>query len=154
MAPRNFYAKRHCVAAYRSGLEQKVAQQLEKAGCNAAYEQFKIGYTKPESKHTYLCDFILPNGIIVETKGLFDTEDRKKHLLLKEQYPELDIRFVFSNSKTKLYKGAKSTYGMWCEKYGFRYADKLIPANWLKEPAVKIPDGVLIPKKKGGDDEG
>lgn len=147
---RNFYARRHNVAAYRSGLEQKVAEQLEKAGCAAAYEQFKIGYIKPQSNHTYLCDFVLPNGIIVETKGLFDTEDRKKHLLLKEQYPYVDIRFVFSNSKTKLYKGAKSTYAMWCEKYGFRYADKLIPPNWLKEKAVVIPEGVLIPKKATG----
>lgn len=149
MATRNFYARKHCVAAYRSGLEEKVAQQLEKAGYNAAYEQFKISYTKPETKHTYLCDFVLPNGIIVETKGLFDVEDRKKHLLLKEQYPELDIRFVFSRAATKLYKGAKSTYADWCEKYGFRYADKLIPANWLKEPTIVIPEGILIPKKGG-----
>ena len=28
--------------------------------------------------------------------------DRKKHLLIKEQHPELDIRFVFSRAGNKL----------------------------------------------------
>lgn len=146
MATRNAYSRKHCVAAYRSGLEQSVADQLESLGINANYEQFKIAYIKPESHHTYLADFVLPNGIIVETKGLFDVEDRKKHLLLQDQYPELDIRFVFTRSATKLYKGSKTTYADWCDKYGFKYADKLIPPNWLRESHKPIPEGVLIPK--------
>ncbi len=33
----------------------------------------------------------------------------------------------------KLYKGAKSSYGDWCKKHGFKYADKTIPKEWLKE---------------------
>ena len=77
---------------------------------------------------------MLPNGIIVETKGIFDSDDRKKHTLIQTQHPELDIRFVFTNSKAKLYKGSPTTYGAWCEKNGFKYADKLIPASWLAEP--------------------
>jgi len=51
--------------------------------------------------------------------------------LIKEQYPKLDIRFVFSRSKTKINKGSNTTYGMWADKYGFPYADKLIPKEWL-----------------------
>lgn len=154
MAAKRWFRKSAGAMSYRSGLEDNIAKQLEAKGIPVSFESHHLNYTKPETKHKYTPDFILPNGIIVESKGLFDVEDRKKHLLIKEQYPELDIRFVFSRAATKLYKGAKSTYADWCEKYGFRYADKLIPANWLKEPAVKIPDGVLIPKKKGGDDEG
>lgn len=148
MGSRNFYAQRHQVAAYRSGLESNIAKQLEAKGIPVAFEQFVLKYTKPETQHRYTCDFVLPNGIMIESKGLFDTEDRKKHILIKEQHPELDIRFVFSRSATKLYKGAASTYAMWCEKNGFKYADKLIPVEWLKEPKRNIPDGILV--EKGG----
>lgn len=150
MARPNFYAKRHNVGAYRSGLEKKISEQLDKAGVSYSYETHKIAYVKPATNHHYTPDFILPNGIIIESKGLFESDDRKKHLYIKEQYPELDIRFVFFSSKSKLYKGAKSTYADWCDKYGFRYADKLIPANWLREPSVVIPSGLLILTTKGG----
>lgn len=73
------------------------------------------------------------NGIIIEAKGLFETKDRQKHLLIKKQYPHLDIRFVFQNPKNTLYKGSKTTYADWCDKYGFKWATKLIPATWFKE---------------------
>jgi len=32
-----------------------------------------------------------------------------------------------------LYKGSKNTYGDWCDKHGFLFADKVIPESWLKE---------------------
>ncbi len=82
---------------------------------------------------TYTPDFILKNGIIIETKGRFLSADRKKHIAIKKQHPDLDIRFVFTNSRSKLQKGAKSSYGQWCDKYGFRYYDRIIPEDWLKE---------------------
>ena len=121
---------------FRSGLEDKVAAELEEQGVPVVYEDPSsvIQYTKPETKHRYTPDFVLPNGIIVETKGRFITADRKKHLLIKAQHPEKDIRFVFSNSRQRISKQSKTTYGMWCEKYGFQYADKSIPEEWLKEP--------------------
>lgn len=132
--------------AYRSGLEDNIAKQLGGKGLPVHFESYFLNYIKPQTGHKYTPDFVLHNGIIIESKGLFDVEDRKKHLLIKEQHPELDIRFVFSRSATKLYKGAKSTYADWCLKNGFKFADKLIPADWLKEKARAIPDGVLLPK--------
>ncbi len=100
----------------------------------------------------YTPDFPLRNGIIVETKGRFVTEDRVKHKLIKEQHPDLDIRFLFSNSRTKLSKGSPTTYGMWCTKHGFDYADKTIPQAWLDEPPeerrMKALAAVAIPTKK------
>lgn len=93
----------------------------------------KIKFMEPAKGRTYTPDFILPNGIIVETKGRFVTADRQKHLLIKAQHPELDIRFVFSNSRSRISKLSATTYGMWCDKNGFKYADKLIPKEWLKE---------------------
>ena len=35
-------------------------------------------------------------------------------MLIQQQFPDIDIRFVFSNMNTKLYKGSK-TYARWCE---------------------------------------
>lgn len=126
---------RRAAVAWRSGLEQKTQEDLTARGVPFRYEDIKFRYKKPETAHTYTPDFILPNGVIVETKGLFDIEDRKKHTLLKQQHPNLDVRFVFSRSKSPLRKGAKSTYGDWCLKHGFQFADKSIPQAWIDEPA-------------------
>ncbi|NBK20426.1 MAG: endonuclease I [Spirochaetia bacterium] len=142
-------AKRGCaVGRYRSGLEDKIAAQLESAGVKYAYEDWKIPYVIPASNHSYKPDFILPNNIIIEAKGIFDTDDRTKHLLIREQYPELEIRFVFSSVNTKIYSGSKTTVAAWCDKYGFKFAAKLIPAGWLKEKGFMIPSGILLPVKK------
>lgn len=136
------------VGAYRSGLEDKLAKQLESKGVKVMYEEWSIPYVVPASNHRYTPDLILPNGIIIEAKGLWESDDRKKHLLIREQMPELDIRFIFSSSRTKLYKGSPTSYGEFCEKHGIKFADKLIPLEWLKEPKKEIPWDKLIPKKK------
>lgn len=132
---------------HRSGLEDKIAAQIKSMKCEEVYECRYLRYTIPESVHTYTPDFILPNGIIIEAKGLFETSDRKKHLLIKEQYPHLDIRFVFQNPKNTLYKGSKTTYADWCQKYGYQYATKLIPASWFHEEQ-KPTSGLLEKKEK------
>jgi len=116
---------------YRSGLEDRISEQLTDLSVSFKYEEFKIKYEVHEVR-TYTPDFELPNGLIIESKGRFVAADRKKHLLVKKQHPKLDIRFVFSNSRAKISKGSKTTYAMWCEKNGFQYADKLIPKEWLK----------------------
>jgi len=118
---------------FRSGLEETVYKQIAKQGITPEYESFKIPYVIPASNHTYTPDFQLPNGIIIETKGRFVASDRKKHLLVKKQHPELDIRFVFQNAKGRINKGSKTTYADWCVKNGFLYADKEIPYEWFKE---------------------
>ena len=115
---------------YRSGLEDRISEQLKSLSVLFKYEEFKIKYEVNETR-TYTPDFELPNGVIIESKGRFVAADRKKHLLVKKQHPELDIRFVFSNSRAKITKGSKTSYGDWCEKHGFMYADKLIPEEWV-----------------------
>lgn len=116
----------------RSGLEADVASALTLAGVEYEYEKLKLKYIVPASTHTYTPDFRLrQNGLIVETKGRFTAADRKKMLLVKQQHPDLDIRFVFTNSKTKIAKGSKTSYADWCEKHGFKYADKRIPEDWI-----------------------
>lgn len=117
---------------YRSGLEVKLQEYFKEIGIDAKYESFKISWEDIRYRK-YTPDFLLPNGIIIETKGLFTAEDRRKHLLVQKQNPLFDIRFVFENSKRRLSKVSKTTYGMWCEKHGFLYADKLVPEDWLRE---------------------
>lgn len=117
---------------YRSGLEERNAKYLSKKRVKFEYETMKIKWQDLRFR-TYTPDFILPNGIIVETKGRFTLPDRNKHLNIQKQYPELDIRFVFSNSRNKLNKKSKTTYADWCDKYGFLWADKRIPKDWLEE---------------------
>ena len=117
---------------YRSGLEHKLSIALDTIKYKYQYESIKIEW-EDLAYRTYTPDFILNNGIIIETKGRFMASDRRKHLAIQKQHPKLDIRFVFTNSRVKLYKGAKSTYAQWCHKYNFRYYDRIIPECWLKE---------------------
>ena len=105
---------------YRSGLEHKLSQYLDSLKHKYQYESIKIEW-EDLAYRTYTPDFILENGIIIETKGRFLVADRRKHLAIQKQHPKLDIRFVFTNSKSKLNKGAKSTYEQWCIKHKFRY---------------------------------
>ena len=117
---------------FRSGLEKDTAAFLKKMKVKFTYEEDKILWEDYKLR-TYTPDFILDNGIIIETKGRFVSADRRKHKEIKKQYPNLDIRFVFSNSRARLYKGAKSSYADWCEKEGFLYSDKTIPEEWITE---------------------
>ncbi len=118
---------------FRSGLEERIADELRSYRVRYEFEETKLKYTKPEKIHTYTPDFYLPKqNIYIETKGLFTSQDRQKMRFIKEQHPNTEIRFVFSNAKAKISKKSKTTYGMWADKYGFKYADKHIPKEWLK----------------------
>jgi|TARA_R110000803_G_scaffold171145_1_gene234021 hypothetical protein len=117
---------------YRSGLEVTLATYLKEKGVDAEYESMKIEW-EDLTYRTYTPDFVLPNGIIIEAKGLFTANDRRKHLAIKKQHPNLDIRFVFENGRRKLSKGAKSSYVVWCDRYDFDCYDRIVPEAWLKE---------------------
>lgn len=132
---------------FRSGIESTIAEQLTKNKISFDYEPAwgKIPYIIPESKHSYLPDFYITSKsgkkIIIEVKGIWVYADRYKHLLIRKANPELDIRFVFSNSKNKIRKGSKTTYRDICEGRGqapfkgvtWKYTDKKIKKEWLDE---------------------
>jgi|TARA_R100000479_G_scaffold109521_1_gene55042 hypothetical protein len=132
---------------YRSGLEIKISDYLKELKVKFVYEGIKIEW-EDLAYRTYTPDFVLHNGIIIETKGRFTAADRRKHLAIKKQHPKLDIRFVFTNSKSKLRKGAKSSYADWCIKYDFRYYDRIIPEDWLKEKGSNNHDKFIAFKQK------
>jgi len=87
---------------------------------------------------SYLPDFVLPNGIIVEAKGYLDAASCKKMIAVKRSNPDLDIRFVFQNANGKRNKRAKLKNWEWAEKHGFPWAEGTIPLAWWKE---KRPSG-------------
>ena len=117
---------------FRSHYEAFIAARLKNGGWRYAYEPKTIKYIKPEQHCSYLPDFYLPDtDIYIEAKGLFSSNDRKKHLLIQEQHPEFDIRFVFQNSKLPINSRSKTTCGQWCDKHNFKWAHKVIPEEWL-----------------------
>ena len=116
--------------AFRSGLEEKVADLLVELGVKYEYESTKVPYV---IQHTYCPDFILPNGIWLECKGYWDAKDRRKIKAVKEQNPDIDLRMVFQAPYNKIYKGSKTTYAKWAERNGFPWASyQSIPIDWLK----------------------
>lgn len=135
---------------WRSGLEDQTAEDLAARGVPYRYEEVKLRYTKPASNHTYTPDFILPNGIVVETKGQFDVDDRRKHELVREQHPDLDIRLVFTRATAPIRKGSPTTYADWCAKRGIKFATaptaaerkrgitQIVPQEWIDEPACPV----------------
>lgn len=123
---------------YRSGLEQRIAHDLTRKGMEFEFESTQIVYQKKPS--VYIPDFILPTGVIIEAKGRLTQQDRVKMLLVKDQHPYLDIRFVFQRVQNKIRKGSKTTYSMWAEKHGFPWAEKLIPLEWIREIRKKLKD--------------
>jgi hypothetical protein len=116
---------------FRSEFERGVAHWLIKNGITYEYELQYIAY-QPKIKR-YTPDFYLPKqNIFIEAKGFFDLADRQKHLLVRKQNPEFDIRFLFVNANNKLNKSSKTTYGKWCDKNSILWAEQRIPKTWLK----------------------
>jgi hypothetical protein len=139
--------RKHNRRNYRSGLEHEAATFLETRQKIVSYEKLKIEWEDLKYR-TYTPDFELDNGIIIETKGLFSAGDRRKHLEIQRQHPKLDIRFVFSNARSKLYKGAKSRYCDWCDQKGFKWAHRVIPEGWLIEKGKRMKEERLKVKRK------
>ena len=103
--------------------------KLEEDGIDYRYEAVTVEWI-PEPRK-YIPDFILPNGVIIEAKGRFKTEDRARHVAIREQHPELDIRFVFQYDNP-IRKGSDTRYSDWCDKHGFLYAIGEIPEEWVE----------------------
>lgn len=148
------YARK--VGVYDSQLEAHNADVLVRSKLPWGHEDgpCRIEYTLPirgghckdcdgnsvVSKHIYTCDFWFTSKsgktILVETKGggySWKGETRAKHQAIKKQYPEMDLRFVFSNKLSKISRASKTTNTDWCKRQGFLCESKLIPSRWLNE---------------------
>ena len=121
--------KKKKTSKFRSGLEEQVAKLLEGLGVTYEYESTRVPYTiQPH----YSPDFILPNHVLLETKGYWDAKDRRKILAVKKDNPYLDLRMVFQSPYNKINKNSKTTYAKWCEKHDIPWTSyHNIPLEWL-----------------------
>lgn len=125
---------------YKSNLENNTAERLDEEGIKFTYEKKKLKYTIPESCHTYTPDLNL-SIFEIECKGAgprygLTVETKRKMLLVKEQYPDEEIRFVFQfpNELTGQGKGKpKITYWQWAELNGFKWSGPILPKEWIEE---------------------
>ena len=79
---------------FKSGLEEKVSDLLCELGVDYDYEGISFDYT---ITHKYTPDFVLPNGICLETKGFWRPEDRRKIKQVITENPDIDLRMVFQD---------------------------------------------------------
>ena len=108
---------------------------MNKRGLAFQYESRALPY---RIEAIYTPDFILPN-CMVETKGLFSPEDRRKMLAVKACHPDADIRLCFQNAKAKLSKAPRSlTYGQWADRHGFAWCEGHIPTAWFDEGEAQV----------------
>jgi hypothetical protein len=108
---------------HRNKFEDAISGELAASGVTFQYEGYQVPYIL--AGH-YTPDFTVStsNGkIIIETKGLFRPEDKRKLIAVKKCNPKLDIRLLF-------YANVKSNT-KWCKKHGFKYAIKHVPKEWL-----------------------
>lgn len=115
---------------FRSDLELRVYEAAKRSRKKLSFEPHFIPY---HIKGNYLPDFQLPNGIYIEVKGRLDAATCRKMRAVKASNPELDIRFVFGNAQNKMNKSSKMRYWEWCDRYGFPWAEGMIPASWWRE---------------------
>ena len=127
---------------YRSGLEHVISKQIKHARHKVRYEVIKIQWID-FSIRSYTPDFVLDNGIIIEVKGFWSTADRRKHVEIKKQHADLDIRLVFENSKRKIRKGSNTSYADWCVKKDIVFCDRIIPKAWLQQELIIMPPKLI-----------
>jgi len=115
---------------FRSNFEEHVYKTAKRNKKTLEYEPFFIPYVM---KGSYLPDYVLPNGIIIEVKGYLDAAACKKMKAVKASNPHLDIRFVFQNANGKRNKRAKLRNYEWATRHGFKWAEGSIPLDWFDE---------------------
>jgi hypothetical protein len=108
---------------------------IEGKPIDARYENDTFEYRVSETRK-YTPDWTVykKNGKLVylEFKGVLDQKTRKKMKLMKKQWPKLDLRIIFEQANNKIYKGSKTTYGMWATQHGFRWEDNVMPKDCKK----------------------
>jgi hypothetical protein len=109
----------------RSREENVVEEALGGLPTPFVYESAKL----PFSLHrTYTPDFSA-EGIHVEVKGWWPPEDRAKLKAVRLANPNDIILVVLIRPELTISKGSKTTYAMWCDKWGINWV------SFSKDPA-------------------
>lgn len=124
---------------YRSWLEADVAQDLKKRKIKFGYETRSITYVEPSKVRTYTPDLDIGEDLIVEVKGRWTAQDRRKMGHVLEQNPDLDIRILFDKDNT-ISRNSKTRYSDWCKKRQIKFAiGNKVPQGWIDESSNTEP---------------
>ena len=120
----------------RGGFETQIAKLLSTQKKELKFdflyesETFDINIKKK-----YTPDFVIElldgRKKVVECKGYFPDEDRKKTLAFINDYPDIDFLIVFQKAN-RLYSGSNIRYSDWCIKNNIPYSIGSIPDDWLE----------------------
>ena len=131
------YRNKGKLVKFKNKFEKRIGSTLGDLGYNMDYERDRIEYV---THHKYNPDFSLEkkdgSTMHLETKGIWESSDRAKHLAVRAQHPELDIRLVLY-ADYKIYKGSKTSYSQWCDKKGIKWCVQEVPQEWLDELKLK-----------------
>ena len=136
---------------YASGLEERVAKELDALGVKYEYESVKFiwkdynpravcevcGAKEVYQQRSYTPDFILAGGLIIEVKGRLTRRDRRVLCGVRKSNPDIDLRIIFDKDN-RINKGAKSRYSDWAASHDFLYSLKgKVPEIWTKTQKEK-----------------
>lgn len=113
------------------------ASRMESHVCEAARDLHPGPWPVPHKCRVpyqliYVPDLILPNGIVVEVKGAFPPEDRRKMLAVRAMWPTMDVRMVFGDPWRRC--GRQVSPQQWCDRHGVTWAAQSVPREWIEEP--------------------
>jgi hypothetical protein len=135
---------------YRTEFEATTAMRLIRRNISFEYEPARLRYTdKNGRKRITQPDFHLKpksndphGGMFVEAKSLLKNDHLSRYELLREQRPDLDIRFIFEQpDRTISHFGVADgegqtravSYSEWADMNGFKWSGEAIPNALLNE---------------------
>lgn len=143
--------RKRAVPAYRSKFEERLGAELTRAGIQFQYEHRPFAISVPTGHKCQRCeadvyrksrftpDFFIGqpkldgyDGWIIEAKGKFTANDRKRLLALVGTYGmhyKFGILFMRDN---KLSKSSNTRYSDWCKQHGIEYAVGTFKKEWLE----------------------
>jgi hypothetical protein len=116
-------------SGHRSGLEGAVEKALREQGFSTSYETEKFDYVLHKK---YTPDFKVGN-VYIEVKGWWPSSERTKFLAVVMHNPTLRIFVALQKPHTTLSKLSKTTYAMWCQKYGIAWCPTPIPTEFINQ---------------------
>jgi hypothetical protein len=126
-------------APYRSWFEVDIAIDSLERGICFEYEKEHIIWIEPEKVRKYKPDFFVNRKkdgslLVVEAKGRWTADDRKKICCVTEQNPDLDLRMLFERDNTLSKSPNSKHYSEWCDKKGIKWGiGRSIPQEWMDE---------------------